>query len=175
MNWKKIFSGLLLVFVLITIGFAFGKEVTLRRLQAREPGTDAAPTPGTSGLNPDANSVANGPTDQVIVYYLHGTVRCKTCNSIEKSAHEVVNTQFAEDQKDGRVVWHTENFQEREDLAKRYEVTSSTVVVVEMRGGKETGFERLDRVWELTDDVEALQKYIALAITRHLKAGGPPQ
>ena len=167
MNWKKILSGLLLVFVLITIGFSLGKEVTLRRLQAREP--------GTSGEKPDANGVAVGPTDQVIVYYFHGTVRCKTCNGIEKSAHEIVNSQFAEELKSGRVAWHTENFQEREDLAKRYEVTSSTVVVVEIRGGKEVAFERLDMVWELTGDVEALKKYVALNITQHLKSGGPPQ
>jgi hypothetical protein len=172
MNWKKILSGLLLVFVLITIGFAFGKEVTIRKFQNRESGVTSAP-----GETPGPTSTADS-KDHVIVYYFHGAVRCKTCNGIEASAHEVVNAQFAEDQRDGRVVWHTENFQEREDLAKRYEITFSTVVVVEMRAGKETGFERLDMVWELTDDVEALQKYIALAIAQHLKApeaGGSPQ
>lgn len=175
MNWKKILSGLLLVFVLITIGFALGKEVTVRKFQNRENGV--TPMPDGTGEKPRPTDTA-ALNDHVIVYYFHGAVRCKTCNGIEKSAHEVVNTQFAEEQKDGRVVWHTENFQEREDLAKRYEVTSSTVVVVEMRGGKETGFERLDMVWELTDDVEALQKYIALAIAQHLKApeaGGLPR
>ncbi len=172
MNWKKILSGLLLVFVLITIGFALGKEVTIRKFQNRESGVTPAP-----GETPGPTSTADS-KDHVIVYYFHGAVRCKTCNGIEASAHEVVNAQFAEDQRDGRVVWHTENFQEREDLAKRYEITFSTVVVVEMRAGKETGFERLDMVWELTDDVEALQKYIALAIAQHLKApeaGGSPQ
>lgn len=174
MNWKKILSGLLLVFVLITIGFAFGKEITIRRFQARESAVTPVPGSGETGEKPGPADTA-ALKDHVIVYYFHGAVRCKTCNGIEASAHEVVNTQFAEEQKDGRVVWHTENFQEREDLAKRYEITFSTVVVVGMRGGKETGFERLDRVWELTDDVEALQKYIALAVTQQLKAGGAPQ
>ena len=144
---KAIVSRLLLVFVLISIGYAIGKEVTVHKLAGRG-GLGSATTAPVSG-------------DKVIVYYMHATLRCVTCNAIEKAAHQAVQQDFAEQLKAGRVEWMAVNIDEDEALAKRYNVASSTVVLVHLRDGKEVGHEQLDGVWELSDKREELRSYIA--------------
>ena len=45
--------------------------------------------------------------NRVEVIYFHGKQRCATCMAIEKNAKEVVNTLFANEQKNGTVVFKT--------------------------------------------------------------------
>ena len=45
--------------------------------------------------------------DRVEVIYFHGKQRCATCMAIEKNAKEVVNTLFANELKNGTVVFKT--------------------------------------------------------------------
>lgn len=65
-NFQTITKNILLAFVLITIGFSLGKETTLRKIK---------PVASTNETETD---------NKVIVYYLHATFRCITCNTIEK-------------------------------------------------------------------------------------------
>ena len=181
MTAKQVVSKLLLAFVLVSIGFALGKETALRSVgsPAQEPdapGGGPAPTfketsPGGQAPDNPAQPAAVAPTgEKVLVYYLHATVRCFTCNKIERLARETLQQDFARELADGRVVWQTANFQERDDLARKYDVTGSTVVVVTLKDGKETRFERLEKVWELVSDPETFAKYIRAAV----RAGLPP-
>jgi hypothetical protein len=150
----KLATRILLAFVLISIGFAWGKHVGLR--QAASP--DATIQPGTiTGT-------------QVVVYYLHGTIRCVTCNRIEKQARETVESGFAAELADKRMLWREVDFDQDPALAKRYDVSASTVVVVRFDNGRESGFQRLDKVWPLVDKPEEFKSYIATAI-RELLAG----
>lgn len=141
----------LLGFVLISIGFALGKEITLRRLQS----TRAANPPpiGTSASVPAA-------TTRLRAYYLHGTIRCVTCNFIEATARQVLGTDFAKEMAAGRILWREVDFQQEPELAKRYDVAASTLVLVREVDGKETTFRRLDKVWEIADQPAALAGYI---------------
>ena len=45
--------------------------------------------------------------DRVEVIYFHGKQRCATCMAIEKNAKEVINTLFANEMKNGTVVFKT--------------------------------------------------------------------
>ena len=159
MKVKKVASRLLLCFALISIGFALGKEVTLRRVRpmAPEAGTTARPAPG----------------NQVLVYYMYPAIRCVTCNKIEKAAHGIVHEDYAEAVKAGRLKWHEVNISEKDELAERYNVASSTVVVVRLKDGREVGFERLDKVWPLAEKPAELTAYIRKAIRSALEGGGP--
>ena len=151
MTAKKAISHLLLAFVLISIGFAVGKETALngaRKAKAAE----AATTTQTSS------------SDKVIVYYMHQTFRCVTCNQIEAMTAELIRSDFARELADGRIEWKKANFQEDEDLAKRYNVASSTVVVVRLRDGKEIGHQSLDKVWTLSSNRDEFIKYVGGAI-----------
>ncbi|HUS92844.1 MAG TPA: nitrophenyl compound nitroreductase subunit ArsF family protein, partial [Phycisphaerae bacterium] len=146
---KKAVTGVLLCFVLISIGYAIGKEVTLHRLAGW----------GGRSLPPPATVPASG--NKVMVYYMHPTIRCVTCNAIEKAAREAVQQDFAVQLETGGVQWKVVNFSEDEALAKRYNVASSTVVVVHLRGGKEVRHEKLDKVWELAEKPAELRAYVA--------------
>ena len=152
-GYQVVVRTILLAFVLVSIGFALGKEVTLRRLPAT--GSTASVTEG----------------DKVVVYYLHTTFRCVTCNEIERLAKALVETEFAEDLSAGRIEWREVNFQQDDALAKRYEVVSSCVVVATRSGGKETGFQRLDEVWTRFKDPADFNAYVGEAIRKGLGRG----
>lgn len=163
---QQTLKHVLLAFVLITIGFALGKEVTLRRLATA--GGETSPA--------DIRQSESSSTARAIVYYAHGTLRCVTCNTIEALAGETVENRFAAEVAEGTVVWQVVNFQEDEAFAERYDIVSSCVVVVGMQGNEETGYRRLDEVWTKVDDPPAFQAYVAQAIRQFLpgSAGAAP-
>ena len=154
---KNITRSALLAFVLVSIGFALGKEVTARR---------QTPTTGPESPAPVRRTVAT--SDKVVVYYLHTTFRCVTCNEIERLTKALVETEFADDLTAGRIEWREANFQQDESLAKRYEVVSSCVVVVNIQGGKERDFQRLDDVWTRYQDPADFNGYVGAAIRKYL-------
>ena len=78
--------------------------------------------------------------DRVEVMYFHGKQRCATCMAIEKNAKEVVNTLFADELKNGTVVFKTVDIStpEGEEIADKYEVTWSSLFVNKWKDGKES-------------------------------------
>lgn len=154
---QVIAKNLLLAFVLVTIGFALGKESARRQaLPVAAPAAEAG------------SEVSRG--TRVIVYSTHATLRCVTCNTIERLAKQTVEDRFADELAAGRVAWRIVNFQEDEVFADRYDIASSCVVVAGMRGDDETGFKRLDEVWTKVDDPAAFSDYISDAIQGFLEA-----
>ena len=155
-NAIRFIRNILLAFVLITIGFALGKESTLRSIRRSSSDTPAKP--------------ASGRVSPVIVYYVHATIRCDTCNTIEKMTHNALTSQFADALADGRIEWKVADFQVDEELAKRYQVVSSGVIVARTsKGGKES-YRSLDDVWTLISDPPAFEKYIAEGVREYLSA-----
>lgn len=77
--------------------------------------------------------------DRVEVIYFHGKQRCATCMAIEKNAKEVVNTLFANELKNGIVVFKAVDIStpEGEKIADKYEVTWSSLFVNKWNDGKE--------------------------------------
>lgn len=91
--------------------------------------TDGAATPSES------------PSDDCVeVLYFHGAQRCPTCQAIEKCTREVIDAEFADELKSGKVVFKVVDIStsEGESLADRYEVTWSALFVNEWNGGKES-------------------------------------
>ena len=139
----------LLGFVLVTIGFAIGKEWTLRRVQM--------------AASPDTVS-----GDTVIVYYAHATIRCVTCETIERLTHETLGEQFAAEKADGRLVFKAVNFQEDMAFAAQYEIVANCVVVSKITQGQEVRHRRLDEVWDLYEDPPAFKQFLGDVIRAHL-------
>jgi hypothetical protein len=165
---RNITRSALLAFVLVSIGFVLGKEVTARR-PAPASGAES-PAPVAASDKPVAASDAPlAASDKVVVYYLHTTFRCVTCNEIERLTRALVETEFADDLAAGRIEWREANFQEDESLAKRYEVVSSCVVVAHIQGGKEREFQRLDDVWTRCQDPADFNAYVGAAIREYLR------
>lgn len=78
--------------------------------------------------------------DRVEVIYFHGKQRCATCMAIEKNAKEVVEAMFANELKDGSVVFKSVDIStpEGEKIADRYEVTWSSLFVNKWKDGQES-------------------------------------
>jgi len=153
---QTIVKRVLLAFVLISIGFALGKDVTLRQRAAAD-----GPR--------SASMIERG--DKVVVTYLHTTFRCATCNAIERLAKTLVETEFAEKLAAGRIVWREANFQQDEALAKRYGVIASCVVVAKIEDGRETEFQRLDDTWTLYQKPAEFNAYVGKLIKLYMGEG----
>ena len=84
----------------------------------------------------------------------------------------LLDKDYADELKTGRIKWKDIDFQENEDLAKKFDVIASCVVVASVSNGKYTDFKRLDKVWTLMKDLPAFDKYISKAIDAYLKEPG---
>ena len=151
-NARNIIKNLLLIFVLVSIGFAFGKYSVSKPLAAASPAGQTAET--------------------VNVYYMHATFRCVTCNTIEKMTKQLLESKYKKEMQDGSILFSEVDFQKNEQLAKQFDVISSCVVVARTKDGKITVFERLDKVWELLDKTDEFNAYISSAIDKVLIPGG---
>jgi hypothetical protein len=153
MNTKKAIVWLLLGFVMFGVCFVATRQTVLR-MRKQQPQSHAS----------------GGPLDRAIIYYVHPTIRCVTCNKIQAMTQELVHSQFGPQLQAGLLQVRQADFQQDEALARRYNISASTVVVVAIRGGKEAGFQRLDDVWTLVDKPEEFGKYVAGAIAAALPA-----
>ena len=140
-------ARLLVWFVLVSIGFATGRDVTMRRLRSAQTTPAESATPTAAG-------------EQLLAYYMHGTFRCVTCNELEKAAQAVLRGDFEQELASGRIIWKEVDFDAQPVLAKKYDVSASTLVLVRMRDGKEVSFRRLDDTWPLAEKPAELKAYI---------------
>lgn len=78
--------------------------------------------------------------EYIEVLYFHGKQRCVTCNAIEKSTKEVIEKDFAQQLKDGKVVFKVIDIstKEGENIADKYEVTWSSLFINKWKDGTET-------------------------------------
>ncbi|MGM9759275.1 MAG: nitrophenyl compound nitroreductase subunit ArsF family protein [Parabacteroides sp.] len=81
--------------------------------------------------------------DCVEVMYFHGKQRCVTCLAIEKHAREVVEQEFANEQKQGRVVFKIIDMAtpEGKKTAQDYRVTWSSLYVNRWQEGQEKRYD----------------------------------
>ena len=149
---KKAATYALVAFALLTIGFALGKEVTLRRLHSTDKAT--------------ASTAYTG--DKVVVYYVHASVRCVSCETIERLTRETLDERFTDPITSGRMVFKQVNFQEDGAFARQYEISANCVVVVNVQNGKETQYNRLEGVWDHFKNPPAFKDYLAQAINAYL-------
>jgi len=152
-HFRRIAGWALLVFAAASLGFGVSREIMR--------GGRPAATPVSAANRPDS---AAPRADRVVVYYMHQAFRCVTCRKMEEMAWRAVHEDFADAMSDGRVEWRTVNFHERRDLAERYDLVASSVVVSKVRGGREVKFEKLDRTWQLLGDPPAFRSYITGAV-----------
>lgn len=76
--------------------------------------------------------------DVVEVLYFHGAQRCATCMAIEKNTKELLDTAYAEQLKSGKLVFRSMDITKEEALAERYEVSWSSLILVDYdKSGKE--------------------------------------
>ena len=77
--------------------------------------------------------------DVVEVLYFHGKQRCITCKSIEKHTKDALPAYFADQVKNGKIVFRVIDISQpaNEKIAEKYEVTWSSLFINKWKGGKE--------------------------------------
>ena len=80
------------------------------------------------------------PKDHVEVLYFHGKQRCITCAAIEKNTKGTVETLFADELKDGSLVFKSIDISqsENEEIINKYEVTWSSLFITKWKNGKDS-------------------------------------
>lgn len=138
MKVKSIISGLLLLFVAVSIVTIIVRE--------NNPGEIISP------------EIQN----QTVVYYFHGNQRCVTCNTIEKYVNETVNEFFNEKLSGKEIIIKSINLDEPANahFVKLFDLSSRIVVVANYTDTLQPGWEKLNRVWELVSDEKIFKMYI---------------
>ena len=144
---------------------------------AEVPQAPAAPVPAApsapSAALPAAKAPARPPAPEpstVYVTYFHATARCASCLKIEDLTNATMTTRFAGPIAEKRVVWRLVNVDEPEHAhyVKDYGLFTKSVVVSEVKAGKEVRWKNLDQVWPLLRDPEAFQAYVEREVRAYL-------
>ena len=111
------------------------------------------------------NSVSGNTARQnrkLIVYYFHGNVRCHNCIMIENLTRQAVNTGFADQLKSGRVELKVVNIEEPGNghFAEDYKLYTKSVILSDIKDGKEANWKNLDQVWTRLYDENKFIDYI---------------
>lgn len=135
---------------------------------ARHPPVVANPAAGSG--EPAVRETSGTPTlaapDGIVVYYLHGNIRCPTCRNIEAYAREAIETAFPDLLERQQIQWRVVNYEEpgNEHFATDYELACPSVVLVKMRGGKPGEWKSLPEVWELVGDKPAFLAFVQKSV-----------
>ncbi len=155
-RWRSLLTGLLLVLA----GAAFGAIAV--KLSSRGAPSDSR---GSATASESVSADQAGPQvlqDGVLVYLFHSNYRCPTCLSIEATTKEVLETKFADALRSGKVVVKELNYEQpqNKEYIQKYQIIAPTVVMVQIRNGKETRFENLMDVWQLVGEKEKFFQFI---------------
>lgn len=110
---------------------------------------------------------------KLVVYYFHGTARCRTCAKFETLTKEVMDGSFADEVKKGRVEFRVVNVDDKENehYVRDYQLFSKSVVLSDTKGGKQLGWKNLEEIWNKVRDEEIYKNYIRDEVASVLKAG----
>jgi len=155
MKSKAVITAVLLLFVAVSVVALIMKQ------------SSNAPESGADG---DAVTSEQMQADRLIVYYFHGNVRCPTCNKLEAYSKEAVETLFADELNSGQVEFQVVNYDEsgNEHFLTDYDLSFQSLVLVEMKDGKEVRFTNLEKIWELVGDKPAYFEYVRNGLDAYL-------
>lgn len=119
--------------------------------------TVVADEPATS-----VGTQGNSPATEIVAYYFHGNLRCKTCRMIEAYSEEAITQGFAEELASGQLAWRVVNIDEvrNKHFVKDFELVTKSLVLVSYRDGEVVRFENLKLVWQLVRDKDGFLKYV---------------
>ena len=108
---------------------------------------------------------------QIVAYYFHGTVRCETCQKIERQAKEVMDRRFAEEIAAKRLLFVPVNYDlpENRTYVEKYKLPCPSLVVVRQKGGKDEKWKLLGETWEKVEKPDQFSAYVAGEVEQMLK------
>ncbi len=109
---------------------------------------------------------------RVAATYFHRTLRCQTCLQIEALSRYDVTQVLADEVAGGELSWRKVNFEEEGSthFIEQFSLEGPSLVISLECGDRIIRWERLDRVWDLHDDVQAFDRYVLGSIEDFLVA-----
>lgn len=141
-------------------------------LTAASCGTKSANS-NSQTATPAGQGIAAQHPDGVEVIYFHGKQRCKTCIAIERNTEAVVDSCFANEVADGRVIYRKVDISQaaNDAIAREYEVTWSSLFVVKYSGGRKEATNLTDLAFGFAlKDPEAFRALLVENIKNNLPA-----
>jgi hypothetical protein len=156
MNAKKILAIVLLLIAIGSVAYLIVDEAT--KASTSEQAVAAA----------NSGSQAT----KVIAYYFHRTRRCVSCLTIERYSAEAIQNGFGEQLKKGRLEWRPVNVEEEgnEHFEEDFALYSQSLILVEIKDGKQGRWKNLEKIWELMNDKESFTKYVQDEIREYVGA-----
>jgi len=114
----------------------------------------------------DSNAASSSARDSnetvVIAYYFHRAIRCAGCLEIETNAKRVIESSFAKQIADKKLIWAPFNLDEPggEEFGKEFDVSASTLVLSKTKNGNHTEYKKLEKVWQLAHEPNAFDAYV---------------
>lgn len=158
---RHLVTGALLAFVVVTgVTLALKETRHARAVAAADAARAAKPTPAPFSE-----------PSTIYVTYFHATARCASCLKIEDLTNATMTTRFAGPIAEKRIVWRLVNLDEPEHAhyVKDYGLYTKSVVVTEVKTGREVRWKNLDQVWQLLGDPAAFQSYVEREVRAYLE------
>jgi len=111
------------------------------------------------------------PAQYLVATYFHTTFRCPTCMKIEELSSLAVSQNFVDELKSGKIVWRAINTDEPENKHYNddYQLYTKSLIISEIKDGKEVRWKNLEKVWHYVRDEEKFDAYVKDEITDWLK------
>jgi hypothetical protein len=108
--------------------------------------------------------------DQVVVYYFHRKFKCGSCEVVETTLQEALEAFYGPLFKDGRLAMCVVNIDDpaNREFLDRFELLSTSLVVVKKKHGAVAQFKHLDNVWDVSEDSEAISDILKTEISLYL-------
>ena len=173
MKVKTIATFALLAFVLASVGFLVAKESKRSPVVAAS-SSGPAVRAGAKGGGTGGASAGQLPVQghKIVAYYFHGNVRCVSCVAIETLSRKAITEGFPEELKSGRLEFREVNVDDPQNrhFVEKYQLSSQSLVIVEIRDGREVRWRNLEKVWTLLDSDREFIPYVRDGVSRFLKS-----
>lgn len=131
--------------------------------------------PAETNQSSEESKTANTATSDenhsiVIAYYFHRTIRCPSCMKIEATAERVIESNFAKQITNEKLIWIPYNLDDSggEEFEKEFNVSGSTLVLAKMQDGNYTKYKKLEKVWDYINAPAKFDEYVRSELEKFL-------
>ena len=164
MNTKKIFTVVLLLFVVTAVGTVVMKGLITG---------DAADTSKLEGQRTSSfsDTELESDADVEVVYYFMTTQRCQNCMKIESYTKEAVQKHFSEKLNNETMIWKMVNIDEprNQHFIDEFQLYTKSVVLVRYRDGKQVEWKNLDLIWDYLGNKTDFFEYVIREVNAFVK------
>jgi len=102
------------------------------------------------------------PLDYSVLYYFHGTIRCKACLDMEANAKKAVETHFSSQYGAGTLRWEAVNIDlpENYHYLEDYTIMYNTLVIQQYLDGRPGEWKELWHAWDLSEKEDQYIDYV---------------